>query len=63
MSHAQPMSVTIGFSAEQLNDLGVPDGMDEITLADIVDSAMLSDTEALKTEIQQWTEDHEDQDR
>jgi hypothetical protein len=59
MAHTEPMGVHIAFSAEQLNTMGVPDDMTEDELGDLVDTAFLTDYEALSIEIQQWIENKE----
>jgi len=58
----EPMGVHIAFSGAQLDAMGVPEDMDENTLAELVDTAFLTDSTSLEQEIQQWIEDHEDRD-
>ena len=58
----EPMGAYIAFSAAQLDRLGVPPEMTEDELAECVDRALLEDDTALQQEVQQWIEDHEDED-
>jgi len=54
----QPRSVTIGLSGEWLDEIGIPDWIDENALAEIIEMVVKESMDIVREEWESWKNDH-----